>query len=158
MCWSFQMQVGVMFFFVSTPCLHLNSASPHHTFSWIRKFDAGFESFYTSLALLLRSFHHIRSSLSVQSGQDVASTQLFCSHLCSTLGGLKPLYWISCAWKKCKIANLVALFMAIWTSKFVKVCELNEACIGSPTCSPRLGHFYYIHRVSACLKAFNSVS
>lgn len=87
------------FFFCSHVQKNENTASHHHTFSWIRKFDADFESFYTSLTLPLRSFHHIRSLLSAQSGQDVASAQLFCSHLWSTLDVWNPLYCILCAWK-----------------------------------------------------------
>lgn len=106
----------------------LNTASHHHTL-WIRKFDADFESFYTSLALLLRSFHHIRSSLSAQWGQDVASTQLFYSHLWTMLGGLEDSLLHFMCLKKWKIANCVELFMVIWTSEFVKVCEVSEALL-----------------------------
>lgn len=107
------------FFFCSHVQKNENTASHHHTFSWIRKFDADFESFYTSLTLPLRSFHHIRSLLSAQSGQDVASAQLFCSHLWSTLDVWNPLYCILCAWK---VENCTP-YGHVYSQLMISVCQ-----------------------------------
>ncbi len=96
-----------------------------------------------------RSFHHIRSLLSAQWGQDVATAWLLQS--LSTLGGLKSLYCILC--KRVGSCKPVALFTDIWTSKFIKIgedtvmitCKFPQACE------------FNVHKVSASLEKSLSI-